>query len=210
MRAVAAREATLCDLVPAGVLQVVAQQVAHVAGVELPAHPGCRVLGLGRRRGPVVVGRVGASELGEDLLAALAARLDQKPVPALEELRQYEVVAVACRRACVHGDAEARPAGLVAIDCDEERVLAPGCVVAVDVPAPEENPVLDPDRRQLAGADADECERAGLDRLLLHIEDARRPASPSRAAPAAGKGSASRRSGHRVAEARVVVPAPSR
>ena len=35
----------------------------------------------GRRRGPVLVGRVGASELTEDLLAALAARLDQKPCP---------------------------------------------------------------------------------------------------------------------------------
>ena len=183
------------------------KQVADVASVELPSHPGGRVLGLGRRRGPVLVGRVGASKLTEDLLAAVAARLDQKPVPALEELGQYKVVALACRRACVHRDAEARPGRLVAIDCDEERVLAPGGVVAVDVPAAEENPVLDPDRRQLAGADADECERARLDRLLLYLEvDAvllRLPEPyPRREEEALPGGRADR-----VAEARVVVPA---
>ena len=171
------------------------KQVADAVRVELPAHPAGRVLGLGRRRGAVVVGRLGAAELGEDLLAALAAGLDEEAVAALEQLREHEVVALACGRAGVHRDAEARPAGLVAVDGDEEGVLAPGGVVAVGVPAAEEDPVLDRDRRQLAGADADERERARLDRLLLDLEAVVRPASPSRAGPAAGTGTASRRSG---------------
>src|SRR4029453_5827889 len=77
-RAVAAREAAVGDLVPARMLEVVAQEVADVARVELPPHPGGGVVGLGRRRGAVHVGRVAASEFGENLLASVAARLDQE------------------------------------------------------------------------------------------------------------------------------------
>ena len=78
-------------------LEVVDEQVADVVGVERAAHPAGCVLGLGGGGAQVLLGRLGAAELGEDLRAALAAGLDQEAVAAVEQLGQDEVVVVASR-----------------------------------------------------------------------------------------------------------------
>src|SRR5581483_7644401 len=71
--------------------------------------------------------------------------------------------------------AEARAARLEAVDRDEERTLAPRRVVLVGVAAADEDGVLDVDRVQLAGANADERERAVVLVLDRHPVAARRP-----------------------------------
>ena len=90
-RAVAAREAAVCDVVPARMLEVAREQVAEVEGLHRAAH----LVGGGRNRllRGLEVGRDrrAAGELGEHLGTAVAAGLDEEPVLAVEELRQREV-----------------------------------------------------------------------------------------------------------------------
>ena len=62
----------------------------------------------------------------------------------------------------------------MAVDGDEQDVLPPGRIVAVDVSAAHEHSVLDRDRRELAGADAEECQPPLVERLLLDLEPVRR------------------------------------
>ena len=149
-RAVAAGQAALGDLVPARVLEVAREQVAQVADLELAAHQRRRRgrpprrRPRDRRRSPSRCGSV-----GEHLGAALGPDLDEEAVLAVEDLGQREVEARLGLRAGAHRDAEARPAGLDAVDGDDEHVLAPGGVVALDVAALEEDAVLD--RRSRAG-----------------------------------------------------------
>ena len=88
---------------------------------------------------------------------------------SVEDLGQREVVAGLGLRAGSHRDAEAGPAGLEAVDGDDEGAVAAGGVVAVDEAAAEEHPVLDLDRVQLARAHAQERERGPLERLLLDL-----------------------------------------
>ena len=83
-----------------------------------------------------------------------------------DELGEREVESALGARACAHRGAEAGSARNAAVDRDEERSLAAGGVVAVDVRALDEHPVLNSDRVQVAGADADEGERT-LGRRLL-------------------------------------------
>ena len=153
-----------------GCSRFVAEQVADVGGVELAAHPGSGALGLRRRLGAVGVGRGGRVEVGQNLLALLAPRLDREVLAALEQLGEDQVVAGIGRRAGPHRGAEARPAGLVAVDGDEEDVLAPGRVVAVGVAAAEQDTVLHRDRGQLARLDAEEGELARVHGLLIDLE----------------------------------------
>ncbi len=111
-----------------------------------------------------------ARQLGEDLRAALGADLDEQAVRAVEDLGQREVVAGLGLRPGPHRDAEAGAGRLEAVHGDDERVLAPCGVVAVGVAAAEEDPVLDRDPVELAGAHSDQGERGVLERLLLDLE----------------------------------------
>jgi hypothetical protein len=65
---------------------------------------------------------------------------------AVEEFGEGEVVPALRRRPSSHRGAETEPAGLGAVDDDDERALAPGGVVAVDVAAARQHAVLDCDR----------------------------------------------------------------
>ncbi len=102
----------------------------------------------------------------EHLGAAVGADLDDEPVLVADELGEREVEPALGARAGAHRRAEAGPAGHAAVDGDEERSLAAGGVVAVDVRSLEEHPVLDRDCVQVARADADERERPLGGRLL--------------------------------------------
>ena len=74
---------------------------------------------------------------------------------AVEDLGEGEVVPRLRLRAGAHRDAEARSARLEAVDGDDERVLAPGGVVALDVAGPpRKTRSWIVDRVQLARADA--------------------------------------------------------
>ena len=84
------------------------------------------------------------------------------------------------------------PPGHAAVDGDEERSLAARGVVALDVRALEEHPVLDRDRVQVARADAEERERPLGRRLLDELGPRRRRlAAPARGARARAAASAS-------------------
>jgi hypothetical protein len=88
-------------------------------------------------------------------------------VPAVGQLREREVEAALRPGARAHRGAEARPAGLAAVDGDDEDAFPPLRVVAFDVAALEEDAVLDRDRVEIARARAEECERTVGRRLLL-------------------------------------------
>jgi hypothetical protein len=88
-------------------------------------------------------------------------------VLAVEQLGQREIVAGVRSRAGVHRDAEAGVARLRAVDGDDEGIMAAGLVVGVGVGVADEHLVLDEDRSEVAGADAEEGVARPLLLLLL-------------------------------------------
>ena len=173
-RAVAAGQAALGDVVPALVLEV-----ARRAGrggrsaSSVAAHP---LGGAGDGRGPRRRGRRG----GRVAPGARRASRAPRSVPTSTRKRcSPSRISVSARSyppsafgPGAHRRAEARAARLEAVDGDDEGVLAPRRVVAVGVATAEEDPILDRDRVQLAGAHADEGERRIVERLLLDLEAA--------------------------------------
>ena len=164
-------EAAIRDLVPAGVLEVREDVLLQAFGVERPPHARARVLDQRGRRALIGRIRVAVRDLRHHLGAALAADPNEEPVLAVEQLGEREVVAALRRRAGAHRVAEAEPAGLGAVDDDDERALTASRVVAVDVAPAGEHSILDPDRREVAAADSEECERLLRRRLLLDLRD---------------------------------------
>ena len=147
-------------------------------------------------------------QVGQHLGATIGADLDDEPVLVADELGEREIETAFGPRARSHRGAEARPARDAAVDGDEERLLAARRVVAVDVRALEEDPVLDRDRVEIAGADAEERKRP-LGRRLL---DELRPALvvPTRLPEAHARGqqpALPRVRADRIAEPRLVVAA---
>ena len=104
-----------------------------------------------------------------DLGAALASDPDEEAMLVVHELREREVEPALRRRAGAHRVAEAEPAGLGAVDDDDEDPLAPRRVVVIGVASAGEDPVLDPDRGQVAAAHAEEGERFLGRRLFLDL-----------------------------------------
>ena len=157
----------LRDVVPARVLEIGEQRLAHVGGVDGAGHPG----GCAVDHGPsgLTVGIVGGPQrqLVEELGAALAPGADKEAVLAVEQLRQREIEAVLGAGAGAHRRAEAGGSRVAAVDGHDERAVAAGCVVSVDVRAAREDAVLDADRSEVAGADAEKGERLGRRRLRL-------------------------------------------
>ena len=151
-------------------LEAASEQPAQVGGVERAAHP------LGRAGdgplGAFEIATLGGRprQLPQYLAAALASHLDQKPVLALEDLGQREVVAGLDSWSRLHRGAEAGAAGLEAVDGDDEGVLAASGVVALDLAALEEDRVLNRDRMQLARAHAEKGEWRVYECLLLDVE----------------------------------------
>ena len=86
---------------------------------------------------------------------------------AVEQLRQRNVVSGLRLRTGVHRDAEACATRRDAVDGDEEGAVTPGGIVAVNVAAAHEHPILDVDGVQFTGPHPDECHRLVLYRLLL-------------------------------------------
>ena len=157
-RAVAAGQAALGDVVPARVLQIGQQQLAHVVGVAC-AGPCWPAVARRRRRRPcgVLAGR------RDDAARRPAAprRVRCRPRPGIVRSPSSSSVSARSKpasrlRAGVHRDAEAGAAGLAAVHRDDERALAPRLVVRIDVRALQEHAVLDGDGVQLAGAHAEE------------------------------------------------------
>ena len=94
-------------------------------------------------------------DLREDLPAAVRPRFGQEEMrPFPEDLRQRQVVAGGRARARPHRSAEARSAGVRAMDCYDEGVPAPGLILGVRELAARANAVLNGDGGQVAGADA--------------------------------------------------------
>src|SRR5689334_524631 len=169
-RAVAAGEAARSDLVPPLVPEIPGEEVADVGRVEPAPHALRGAVDRGPGRGQVRGGRRPAIERGEHVGAALAADLDQVAVLALEDLGQREVVAHADPRPGLHRHAEAGSGRLVAVGGDDEGILAARCIVLVGDAAAHEHAILDLDRVELAGPDADQRERRRRLRLVLEGE----------------------------------------
>ena len=149
--AVAAREAAVGDILPAGVLIVAVQQRLDVGRVELAPHlrGGARMHLVGPCA--VEVERLAMRHLRQDLRAALRPDLDGEIVlTVIQDLRQREVEAQLGDRPGVNRDAEAGPARLAALDGDDEQLVGPGAVGGIRMPASEQYLVEDPDRVQLA------------------------------------------------------------
>ena len=194
--AVAAGQAALGDLVPARVLHVPVEQLLDPVGVELAAHLGRALLGDRGRGGLVGLLRLLGADLGQHLLPALRARLDQEAMLAIEQLGQGQVEPGLRSRPGVHRDAEAGVARLRAVDRDDEGVAAAGLVVGVGVGVADEDLVLHGDRRQVAGAHPEEgVARALVGLLLVGDRAVLGAAAPSRASGWAGRDGASRSSG---------------
>ena len=104
---------------------------------------------------------------------------------ALHQLGESEIEGTFHARPRAHRAAEARAPGLATVDGDDERPLAAQRVVALDVAAFQEDPVLDRNRMQVAGAGAEERERLVGRRLLgdrrnFALGDARPPEPDAR------------------------------
>ena len=104
-----------------------------------------------------------------DLGAALASDPDEEAMLAVHELREREVEPALRRRSGAHRVAEAEPAGLSAVDDDDEDPLAPRRVIVIGIASAGEHPVLDADRGQVAAAHAEEGERFLGRRLFLDL-----------------------------------------
>ena len=138
--------------------------------------------------------------------AALAAGFDDEEMPfPVEDFGQGEVEAAFGPGAGVHRDAEAGSARHRAVERDDEGAFAPRPVGRVGVAVAEQDPVLDRDRVQLAGAHADESVAR---RLLRRRFDAEPGAVPPCAPQAQARFMQESFPGlrpHRVAEQRLVV-----
>jgi hypothetical protein len=86
----------------------------------------------------------------------------------IDQLGQRQVESALGLRARIHRNAEARVAGLRAVDGDDEGVTPPRLIVGVCVAVADEDLVLHPDRRQVAGTHPDE--RVAGDLLLFRFE----------------------------------------
>src|SRR5581483_12498398 len=102
-----------------------------VVRVQRASHSSGGGLDRRRRGGVVAVRRRLRGKLGEYFGAAFGAHLDEEPVLAVEQLREREVVARLDLRPGPHRGAEARAAGLEAIDGDDERSGPSRVVVAI-------------------------------------------------------------------------------
>jgi hypothetical protein len=90
---------------------------------------------------------------------AAAAGLHQKAVTVIiDQFGQCDVESGLDLGAGPHRSAKASAASLAAVDRNDERVLAPNLVGPIPILPAKEYPILDGDRVQLAGADADERE----------------------------------------------------
>ena len=194
--AVAAGEAALGDLVPARVLHVPVEQLLDPVGVELAAHLGGALLG-DRRRGLLV-------RLRPPRAAPISASTSSpRSEPASTRKR--------CSPSSSSVSARSKPdfaRGPVSIETQKqvlpafEQLIATmkasraaGLVVGVRVGVADEDLVLDADRGQVAGADAEErVARPVLGLLLVGDLSVLGEASPSRASGWAGTGGASRSS----------------
>ena len=154
---------------------------AQLRAVELGEQPvvetgrGDRVAHRGgdladRLRGAEHLARVGAAERepGHEVRPLGGPGPDHEP---LVELGEHEVVAAARPRARCPSRCRSRcEAAVVQLTAIDERVPAPGAVVLVGVRAAEEDAVLDAQRGQLAGADAQEREPGRVDRGRLEAD----------------------------------------
>ncbi len=103
----------------------------------------------------------------QDVLPGLAARADEEAVTGLvQDLGQREVEPGVRRLAPAHRDAQARDTRFGALGGDQEGSRPPFLVAPVPVPAADQDPVLDRDRPQNAGAYAQEGVRR-LPEVLL-------------------------------------------
>ena len=91
--------------------------------------------------------------------------------------RQRQVKTALASRARLHRRAEASRSGLRAVDRDDERRLAPLFIDRVDVRSAQKDPVLDVDRRQLAGTHAKESVTGGIVSRRPHVPTAVDPVS---------------------------------
>ena len=140
-------------------LDVAGEQIAEIERLDVTSHqPDC-VVRDAERGVDVCRSRRGRHQIDEDFGPSLGAHLDDEPVLVTDELGEREVEPALCPRPRSHGGAEAGAARNTAVDGDEEGVLPSRRVVTVDVRPLEEDPVLDRDCVQIAGADAEQRER---------------------------------------------------
>ena len=186
-RAVPARHAPLGQIVPVGAVPVRLEQVLDGGHVKLASHVAAGVLDPGARVVRLGQGGVAVWNVVHQLLAPLAAHLDGEDVGvALHQLGEGQVEPLRRLGTGAHRRAEAGVAGAGAVHGDDERPLAASGVVAVDERPLGQDTVQDPDRRQVARADADEGVAGRLGIVVLDLERlAVGPSGPEE--PAAGR-----------------------
>ena len=184
-RAVGARQAAARHLVPAGVFEVAKQQVADALGVEAArrglarlslagVHPRGQLLRHGLR-GSDLGGRATALNRlrvsgGQDRTPLLRSHLagESTRLVATSVLGESEVEGMAHRRARAHRVAEAGGHRAAAVHRHDEKLLPPGCVGGIDMLAPHEHTVLNPERLEVAGPHANHGQgRLVVSQILL-------------------------------------------
>ncbi len=153
LRAVAARQASLRDVVPVRVIEVVAQQFADPRGVEAPVdfRGGG---GGGFARLIAQLGRgVGEFDVAQQFRAGLGADLDHELVRIrTDDFGKRQVESRFGARTGPHGRAKANVGGRRALHRDDDGVTAARLVDRVGVFALDEHAILHAGRGQFAGA----------------------------------------------------------
>ena len=145
--AVGAVQAAASDVVPAGIFEVIEQELAESIGIDAAALAGsCRLDG-GADLAPLRFCCWSGREFEQYLGAANGARFGEEPVVAIDvHFRERDVGrATADSGAGAHGMAETGGRGFGALHRDEKRGMAALPIDAVRVGAIEEYLVLDGD-----------------------------------------------------------------
>ncbi len=159
-------------------LDVTGEQIAKIERFDPAAHQRDRIVRDTEGSVHVVVRCRGRHEIRQHLDTSIGAHLDDEPVLLANELGEGQIESALRARARAHRGAEARAARHAAVDGDEERAFTTRRVLAIDERSLEEDPVLDGDRVEIAGANPEKRERPLGGRLL----DELRPPSSSRRA----------------------------
>ena len=211
--AVAAGEASLGHVIPARVVEIAHQELTNALRLHRPTHRRRRAGDDRLRRFDFRRLRGATGQAGKDLRANRRAGLsDDRSARRRRRARSTRCRSPTSHWGPSHRDAKAGTARLAAINRDDEGAGAPGAIVRVDMRAIPEDPILDRDCLDLAGAHADECESAGSLLARLDCEAGRRRVWRSIAGGGAGAGISSRNAGRRRsrrARRRHAVPADS-